>query len=448
VAELIIERWRLAVLRVQLDLSTRKPEVIAQLVGYPTSRATTFWKRRYPLSAFKLDATPPKSVAVPDELSASVAKTLHDELNGQAALWLRLVPPYGYLGAAPWESELIEATGLPLLRVPDRLPVPASLGETWRVAVIVCAMSRRKWAKSYLRGLTEQLQAVPAPVQVDIFADARIVDALGKETLPPSVSVHNPEKAEFAASLPSQNWADWIRSGLGGDAVRALHLVLDAAFDADRPLLALQSDPRKPVPRSKCTFVAEDAILALADAIGSDTLSLGSPPGNPSDLATRMIADSIGQQRAGPTIYSSVEQDPRGTAVAGAFAFVVDRSGQIGIPRNPSLFAYLQPEYIQASLEQAWPAEAGSPDQTVLPAAVELPGYTTDSRLETHYQGAKSVPSWVAASDRYIGSQWAGLVKQASTPVPKALLKGSYDKGAAEALTLLRDIVDKHARPQ
>jgi hypothetical protein len=481
-AEKLIDMWRLATLRVQLDLSEGEAAVVTELQSYPDlgysddvrAEAITLWHNRYPLSAFGLTAKRPKKLKVPDALSESVASELRSALQPQAALWLRLVPAYGYLGAAPWEPSLSAKTGIPLLRVPDRLPIPAELGRVWRTVIVVNAAPGSTWAAPYIESFANHLQGkVGAPVQVDVFADAQTATALTGLNLPTWVRVHQPRDAkaaarsresatrsEVATNAPpsSELWEAWISHGLKGEAARAIHVVLDGAFDLDRPLLALYPDPENPAPRSGSTFVTGDTILALADATGADILSFGSPPGNPADLATRMIADDVGQRRAGATMYSSLKLDKDGSRLAETHAFIGERGLKSWIPRHDSWFAYLQPEYIQRRPEPerraAWMKVAiasnrseGLRELKLDPAVVDLMNLEPNFALEELYRDSESVPTWVASSDRYLGNELSSLAQQADSPTPTTHIKGAYNKGAAEALAELRDIVDRNAGP-
>lgn len=459
----IIEQWQLAVLKVQLDLSERTPAVATDLVAYPTGVAQTMWSQRYGLDAFGLEVDHPAVLTMPTELRDAVAQTLLTDLNSEAALWLRLVPPYGYLGAVPWEGALIPATGLPLLRVPDRLPAASDLGRKWRAVIAISAPPHSDWAAPYVRSLVNGWQnRVRADVEVDIFADAGTAEALqAGAAFDSQIRVHDPADAARASGdaqpsrsagvvgsvspVSGQVWADWITAGLAGQAVRALHVVLDGVFDGDRPMLAVAPDPQEPSRVSSCAFVSPDAVLAIADRIGSAALSFGSPPENPTDLAVRMIADELGQLRPGATIYSSLADDPQGRALAAAHAFVVDRTGQTPIPRDRSLFAYLQPEHVEASLTGAWP-DAAQPqtDEAVPPDLLHVSGPASSAALESFYADSDSVPSWVASWDRYLSKQTAGLAQEASSPEPTADVKGAYNKGAADALGELRNILDRH----
>jgi hypothetical protein len=489
----IIERWRLAVLRAQLDLTNPTPMVATELVSYPGRTPHRLWTRRHPLEAFGLAevAAPPGQLQLPVDLRDDIAASLAADLKGEAALWLRLTPPYGYLGAVPWEQSLLAVTNMPLLRVPDRLPVAADLGQVWSVAIAVSAPAASDWAAAYVAALVDEIAGeVRAKVDVHIFADAGTVAQLRELGLPEVRSwlhLHEPSAARRASEdriqrqvpqfrrqgqdgrlvdpgTPGRIWADWIATGLAGRAVRALHVVLDATWDSDQPILALSPDPSEPSNAKNCAFVSADDVRLLADVLGAATLSFGSPPDATSDVAMRMIADGVGQQRPGATVYSSIRLDRLGAALAGTHRFLASTAGSLAgrsvprrVPRHPSLFAYLQPQQIQASLADEWPeppattdlAGAASPSEDPLPSTVLPDGYqvTPETDLSDYYASTETVPTWVAASERYIGSQLANLSHSPSEPEPVGY-KRAYERGAAEALAELQEIVAKHARPK
>jgi hypothetical protein len=491
----LIQQWRLAVLRVQLDLTGRTPAVATELASYPGRTPHRLWARRDPLEAFGLaeSKAPPRQLRLPSDLRDAIATSLtaDPDLENEAALWLRLAPPYGYLGAVPWEESLLEVTDVPVLRVPDRLPAAVDPGRVWSVAIGVSAPADSNWAAPYLVGLVKNISGeVSAPVDVDVFADARTVAQLPRYFDPPvQVHVHKPSDARQASedrsrrraselgrwdregrlarpASPGRIWADWIAAGLAGRAVRALHVVLDATWDSDRPILALSPDPSQPSNTKDSAFITADDVRLLADELGAATLSFGSPPDATSDVAMRVIADGVGQQRPGATIYSSIPLDRGGTWLAETYGFLAgtpaDRSGEPVLrypslaPRHPSLFAYLQPEQVRASLADEWPkpppttdrVRAPSPADDLLPSAVLPEGYqvTPEADLSGYYASAETVPTWVAASECYIGTQLANLSQSATAPEPVGF-KRAYEQGAAEALAEIQEIVAKHVRP-
>jgi hypothetical protein len=458
VAQDLIRKWRLATLQIRLDLSEGNTSVVAEVLAYGDESeddATTLWNARYPLSSFGLKGTKtPKRLVVPEDLGAAVDSAVRDAEVSR--LWLRLIPPYGYLGAVPWES----ATAFPMIRVPDRLPAPAELGRVWRTVIVVSAAPGSSWAAPYIDSFSSHLDKwIGGSCEIDVFADKGTVSALQRFSLPKEVRVHNPSYAKVAVQtrasksrsstrvvpVSGQLWPAWIAAGLRGQAVRAVHVVLDGAFDQNRPLLTMHPDPERPVSRAGCAFVTGDEVRSLADTVGADVLSFGSSPDNPTDVATRMIADEVGQMRAGTTLYSSLTVDADGRRLAEAHATVRNRTGSW--PPDPSMFAYVQPELVETNAphgKQMSVATRGKSAVDFESAAVDL---EPNTNLEGIYRDSEVVPSWVAAADRYLGNQVAGLVRQSDSEVPTAHIKGAYNKGAADALEMIRDIVDRNAGP-
>lgn len=472
-AQKLIEQWHLAVLRVELDLSEREPLVAVSMSDYPDAAPRTLWTRHHHPHEFGVTGGPPRSpLTLPAELRDKIVETLVLELGRESALWLRLVPPYGYLGAAPWEAALVEMTNVPILRVPDRLPTPLVRGQIWTSAIAVDAAPGSDWAAPYVRSLVDRLfAAVPAHVEVDVFADADTTAALrnGAAPLPDSVRLHNPSDAEVAtrgrlsrssvtglsresSASPGRRWTDWIAQGLKGRAVSALHLLLEGAFDDDDPVLVLSRDPADPVRRSNAGWLTPTDVLPLLDSLGAATVVLGAPDRPGSEVPVRMFADAVGQQRAGATIFSSLALDPAGAALAGAEAFLASADGDVGAPRHPSMFVYVQPEHVQDALREQVPlrpelvTSAGDDFASATSsAAIE---YQSDATLADRFRYAETVPSWVASSDQYFGTQWADIFKTAQSQIPVAPARDAYDKGAAAALADLQAIVERHARPQ
>ncbi|MFJ8746779.1 hypothetical protein ACIRL2_46500 [Embleya sp. NPDC127516] len=479
-AEALIERWRLAVLRVRLDLARSSPIAAAELVGYPADGATTYWRADFDYGAFGLSegTGPPTRLVVPPDLVEAVTHCLDADLGADTALWLRLVPPYGHLGAVPWEAALVPATGRPLVRVPDQLPPGSDPGRVWTVAVAVSVAPNAPWVAGYLSSFVSSLRsAVASDVDVHVFTDPGAEQALrrllheGPDE--PRVHLHDSRNAVWLDRsgqhdphaggdvLPAPGrvlWGDWITAGLDGRAVRALHIVTDGAFDGDRPVLSVSADPAVPTARSGRAYVSADRVRRLADRVGASVLSFGSPPGNPCDAATRIIADHVGLRRAGPTLYSALPLDPAGYALAQAHAFVAGAPGSVPIPRDPSLFAYLQPEFVQAALQDPWP-DPDRPGQTwlsgrapigdsatsgaILPNALGVAG---GDAITARYADADSVPMWVAASTRYIENQVAALVRTAGVPGETPAAKQAYDLGVGQAIAELRALVDRRMR--
>lgn len=449
-AQLLIERWQLAVLEVRLELGVRAPRVLAELTARPDGVVQTLDRWTFPLEALGIldGRQTPVALSVPDKLGPDVLDALGQLGNAEPALWLRLVPPYGYLGAVPWE-ESVGRSGLPMLRVPDRLPAAVDPGRRFTMVVAVCVPTGSSWILPYLQNLLIRLQnLVSGELDFHVFADAESADRIGLD-LGPGAQVHHPSDARTAwasrtarspgerrgssESPTGQVWSDWIADGLAGRAARAVHVVTDCVWDGDRPVLAVTRDPRERVDERSGAGVTAEQLRNLTDLLGAATLSIASLPDGTADAATRMIADSLGQTRHGPTIYSSIAEDPEADALVATYRFLLKPGWRV--PRHPSLFAYLQPEHVQ---DPRYP----TPDDG--PVARGDSGPAASADLRGYFATAEQVPLWVASSQRFVEAGWAGEQLRGAPIQPGFEVKRAYDRGAAGALGDIQAMMARH----
>jgi hypothetical protein len=441
-AELLIEDWQLAVLRVDLDLSPSRPEVVVSLSTRADGEPQELAEWREPLEAFGIgeDRQRSRRPAVPADLADRIGSVVRKSINGEPALWLRLVPPYGYLGAVPWERAMAH-TGLPMLRIPDRLPPAADPGNVFTMVIAVCARAGSSWAPPYVLSLLNQLRVrLPGTLDIHVFADAHTARMLeGDLATSTWQHVHDPTQARSASAARSRSsypdsrvrlrtvssgevWAGWIAAGLARRAARAVHIVSDAHWDGDRPVLRVTPDPAEQVDEDTVTTISAEQLVTLTDLVGAATLSIASPPDNAHDDATRIIADLLGRTRGGPTLYSSIEEDPTADALARAYRTLLVPNA--GVPQDPSLFAYLQPEHV---LDIDYPVPD---DGTVSSGDSPL---TVSATFQTFYAAAEAVPLWAAATQRYVEAGLTSLDLSATSD-PQFGVKQAYDRGAAAAL--------------
>jgi hypothetical protein len=481
VAQKLIEQWHLSVLSAGIDLTGQTPAVAAELFSYQDGRPVVLWRRHDPIEEYGIGgAGPPATMLpVPPPVVAAVTGSMDTVLAGQSSLWLRLIPPYGFLGTVAWEDSLLPGRPIPVLRVPDRLPVASDPGRVWSAVIAVSAPIGSTWAAPYVESLLRSLESqLPLARDVHVFADRATANTLRERRTGevPWVHLHEPQDAHDVSADRSrrgvsqfrrqasdvrvvgpppagQVWADWIAVGVAGRAIRTLHLVLDANWDQDRPVLAVSPDPNKPVDNTRCAYVTGDDVRLLADVLGASTLSLGSPPSNRADAASRMLVDDIGRQRSGPTLYTSLTRDGDGRHIAEMYGFLAAAPGDRPLPWHPSLFAYLQPEHVQGRLRDAWPEPAEPSDDpsafdplgaTVLPEAYQV---TPEVDLSTYYATQQSVPSWVGTSERYVATELASMSRPADAPTTTSTYKVAYDEGKAEALSQIQEIIARHVSP-
>lgn len=477
----IIKRWELAVLRVGLDVSGRAPLVTSRLDGYASGAVVTYLERTDPLEAFGLSnsAETPTHVGLPPRLVQQVRSTMEDQLQHETALWLRLEPPYGYLGAAPWEDLALDIE-VPVLRVPDRLPTPTHLGRTWRVVLAVSAPRNATWGAKHVRELTSALEEeFGGSVEIDVFADLHSYQRLlADRSRDPRVRVHDPHKAQYAHQLrtsqsatwprgrraqgvrtfepindPRLLWADWIVTGLGGHAVSAFHVAALGQASVDRPMLAIAPDPSHAVSLASCSTVEINDLWSLADTLGASLLSIAAPEARSVDVGARMIADGLGQLRPGPTLFSSLSRDPGGRALAQMHAFLADPSVR-DLPSHASWFGYIQPESIKSVLtDPLLPHDTGPrrPDTTKRTRGIGIDheepraSRDADGALERMFENVDEVPAWVASSSRFLEGRHAALNSLLPPDGEGKATKFAYDLGASKALADIEALIQRHA---
>lgn len=471
----LIRRWKLAVLRVQLDLSARAPTVQTRLDGYAAGSDTTYWSRTDPLEAFGPAAsrTIPERVTLPPDLAEAVRRTMEHELKQETMLWLRLQPPYGYLGAVPWE-DLAELIDIPVLRVPDQLPLPASLGRSWRVAMVVNAPRTARWGAKHVHEFTSALRAAfrDRAVSIDVFPDVRTHGLLDieEECRDGVVRIHDPQRARgsrdravsangsrrepraasgmrpFEPDDPRLVWARWIMDALSGAAVRALHVAAPGLVGTERAALAIAADPGRPVTGAAFEAIDSSDLWKLADVLGASLISVAAPESRGIDVAARMVADSLGQLRPGPTLFSSLHRDAGSRLLARAHAFLADPAGDRDFPSDRSWFGYIQPESVQRALATPDAYQTGQiPVLSFAEDTTPDPGDT--GVLSEAYGSLEQVPTWLASSSRFVETKFADLGAAPAIPgTGERSASRAYEAGASDALAEIQALVQRHSR--
>lgn len=478
-ADTIIKQWKLAVLRVTLDLSSPAPMVRSTLDGFSEGEEVHYWERSDVLADFGLDLSDkiPRTVRVPRAVQQAVTRSMHIDLPPQSALWIRLEPPYGFLGAAPWES-LAEKIQVPVLRVPHRLPVAAQLGDTWHITMIVSGSGRAGWGGSHVRGFVAALgESVAADhlggFDVDVFPNLTVYRQLANDDLPPNVRVHDPQNhVREPRTRPTPNrvagtrridsdsdprlaWAEWITSSLGSQASSALHVAARGVASNDRSMLQMSADPaRAQSERMPATADAND-LWSLADVIGASLVSIAAPEKDGSDIGARMVADRLGQLRPGATIFSSMRQDPGCGALARVHSFLAMQR-QNELPDDPSWFGYVQPASIQHILaapflprhtnRTAFPEPTQS--DLIVRVAAESEQFAPTAPISASLYGKSDVPRWAASSSRFIETRIADISNSITRNVGEPAPDAAYEMGASKALADMQSLVQQHLEDQ
>ncbi len=454
-AQRLIETWHLAVLHLALDVSGRTARIAADLEVGEGGARRQLWSRRDPLAAFGLaaDVTTSAGLHVSPDLVGAVAGSVREELPPQTALWLRIMPASGLVAAVPWERDLLDTVDLPILRVPDRLPTTPIAGRVWRVALVVSAGSGQSWGSDHVRALVAALAVnMRRGVAVDVFADIGTTAALQSVAQwPVPVVVHDPSAGraplEGDDRTPMQAWAQWITGELAGQSVSAVHLAGSAALDGYVPWLGMAPDPGRPYDHGSTAFASTVQLRSLTQAVGSPVLSFASPERAASDVAMRLIADSCGSARPGPTVYVDIggagaTPGAGERALAATHAFIADPR-LAPMPWARELFAYIQPELVAVALRDRPTSPIGGD-----PGA---PGELTRGLVGRDRAGdlladAAEVPRWVASSQRFVEAGMVSLIR-GDAGSDAAATKASRDQGQAAALHEVNDLIAKYLRP-
>lgn len=474
-AQMLMREWRLAVLRVELNLTERQPTVDINLLRFPDGVREVIYSWSEPPDAFGLPLTGREiadaELSVHAPLSSEIADLMGaDPFYGEAALWLHLTKPHGYLGAIPWERDLLEYASYPVIRLPDRLPITRRPDHTFNIAVVVGdQFGDSTWAIEYLWTMLEQLiPRVPRSTEVHIFADrsrhAEFIEFANQFDRSELV-VHDPATADDAVAEsahraekraergsrttrprrsqhePGRTWAAWLGAEMRSRSASAVIALGGAALDGDEPALRLTASPNAQDATKTSTPVSPSELASLADQLGAAIFCVVNSPHEP-QLAARMLADHLGVDRPGPTLFSAAGSgadglDP-GYALANTLCALVEPETDQPLLGDRSLFGYLQPSLIESRLSETFPA---TDDEATEHEQDEVTQRSTQNELE-------AVPAWVGAADRFIDTTRADLAGVRKTAGLQDVTMRAYTRGTANALHELERMVARHVEAE
>ncbi len=299
----------------------------------------------------------------PDRVVNELSDILNERQLFEDPLWLHLVKPYGFLGAAPWEHWL---SSLPILvlRLPDVIADPPRESPS-TLNVIVCTSSplakEEIMADQYVIRLLRQVsnKHPRSKIHFDVFTDQErfhhmqsTLDA--RELLGTEVTVHSPEQASSYA-IPRRNasvedptndlenpWLLWMRNAVKGRSVDMVHFICHGYFNGDRGSLAFAQSPARNEDARWSRFVGKRELSTFLTQVGAWVAAFSSPDENYSDAGLRFLADALAQDQPGAILYHDWTADRDGSQVGNAYQFLFHP--QPGIPEHADgLFLYCQP---------------------------------------------------------------------------------------------------------
>jgi hypothetical protein len=198
-------------------------------------------------------------------------------------------------------------------------------------------------------------------------------------------------------------------------------------------LLLDQTDLKSKNPNSHAVSARE--FLAFQAQVGAWAAGFSSAPGSLSDMGLRQFADSLAQLRPGPLLYHDAVADPGCGELSNAYAFLLSVSPTTPV-QYPACFVYCEPFRVY---------DDRRPDATL--ESLSNPDGRKDTTLRTSeairsvFANTDNVPSWVAASERFIDIYKMRLA-ELSSKGESVVRPGQLDE-IRSTLTRLQDTVAK-----
>ena len=343
---------------------------------------------------------------VPASLVSAIADAVRDQSTPDNVLWLHLQRPFGYLGMVPWEM-LSAAINRPVLRLPDVLAPPLK-EQPHVVDVALCASSPvatsqfqvveavAAFAEDAAAGMQRRLR-----IQAFVDADAYThLSAMLQRPPSPNVEiiVHDPAAAAGYAipdrdiDVPdrvtdvSSPWLQWIRDAVKNRSLDVVHFIGHGIVAQDRGALALAESPVRNEDRGAARFVGFAELSTFLTQVGAWSVAFTTPIENQSDAGVRLLADQLGLRRPGAVLHHSAAQDPHWHGLSQAYAFLYSSMPAVP-PAHAAVAIYCQPSRVRRN------------------ERVELEGILAKTEANARLDEAFSqdeVPSWLAASQRYL----------------------------------------------
>jgi len=422
VAEKLIRDFQLITLRVSLvgGAAAGRAVVRVQLEGFEGGTHTVEWGPiDIPLAEFGIPSRIDPSDAlngryelrVPEALVTTLRDWMGEQNEARAPLWIYLVKPYGYLGLVPWERDIVDATSLPVLRLPDFLEPPLDTDSPLDIAVVCSVPPMVGKAAVRLPQLEQVVEVLanelPRASRVHVFCgdDSR---AMAHESFDriENVTVYDPQ---VDASAGEDAWFRWILQSMEGTALDAVHFIAHGIIGADCGLVALAASPTADARGGY--YPAASEIDQFLTSAGAWCAAFHVPWDRTTDLGVRFVADSLGMIRPGTVLVHDGNLDTAtGLHDATALIYATERATP---PVSPAVFVYIQPSRV---------ANPGNSDDVSSILRTSTRRERWDAQLPSGYQqqvSGKSMPGYVRTVER-MAEKWAAVLDGNDPLVPSA----------------------------
>jgi hypothetical protein len=142
--------------------------------------------------------------------------------------------------------------------------------------------------------------------------------------------------------------------------------------------------------------VLAQGFLAFQAQIGAWAVGFSSAPNSFSDMALRQFADNLAQLRPGPLLYHDATMDSDCSKLRDAYTFIL--SERPTIPKlSPAIFAYCEPFRVFDDRRPEATLKGLSDRYARKDATLQ-----TSESVRSVFLASDNVPSWVAASERFV----------------------------------------------
>ncbi len=354
---------------------------------------------------------------LPEHFMDQILWAANQREDPAAPVWLHLVKPYGYLGLIPWERMLQPHLGVPMLRLPDFLMRPARDTASNLDVVLCSSLPRAKDTFDMVEHVERTARLIlhvePRHTRLHVFIDQEWFPNLRGRfeaggLLGEQLQIHNPSDAENY-TVPERStriqdrptrvqnpWLLWMRDVLGRQSVDAVHFICHGFMAGDLGALAFSESPVRNEDTRMARFVGGQELLTFFTHIGAWSATFSSPEKNYSEMGLRALADWLAQMRPGPVVHHEIKADPDLAVLAHVYHFLYGPLHQ-SPPASPALFAYCHPARVAEAAGHA--ATASDPADAEIDEMVEAGSFKS---LSSQYTEEEEVPSWVAATERFV----------------------------------------------
>jgi hypothetical protein len=386
-----------------------------------------------------------RKLILPKRVLEGLGAELNDHAPGMP-VWLRLGSPAGHLPAVPWEWLLQGGLGVPVLRLPD--VALSAVGSGPPLEVVVCACRAQESAPYDVdvllaRFIDELSRSGVDPIRIQVFTD----DGGERDRLRGSsdaVVVHDPPDRVSGLDpkvTPIENaWLRWIVEALGGSSVDIVHFItpgqLSSTYGALKLDVPFSEGPEETWPIVQAAELAAFLTLVGASAVGFTIPTVAAWPAGIRILAHRVMAELTG-----PVLVDAPHQQKETAGIGPAYRLLFG-TPPVEVPSSTGVAIYVHPKRVYEAL-LASPRSAGA--RAFEARAVELVQDLTlaTGPIDDHTKSGTEPPMWLAANQRTL-ELWAS---ELLAPHVESEYRSAFNEGVADALSSIKDVLDKHGDP-